>query len=151
MGVSEQERWDKFYKSVTETINRVGRIIIGVPGDEDGPGFSYTIGNHLKGVPELLVVGHSHADFLNGLSVLMCATGKAFEDGKTINMGGRTPVKVIRANAAVRDEYTVQAGEYFGHQDYAVMQVLIPDKHGRFPGEDGCEEPYASVPVFRQQ
>ena len=81
----------------------------------------------------------------------MCATGKAFEDGKTINMGGRTPVKVIRANAAVRDEYTVQAGEYFGHQDYTVMQVLIPDKHGRFPGEDGCEEPYASVPVFRQQ
>jgi hypothetical protein len=60
-------------------------------------------------------------------------------------------MKLINANASAREEYTIQAGEHFGHDEYKVMQVLIPDEDGRFPGEDGCEEPYASVPVLRVQ
>ena len=147
---------DEFRRRTTEHIERAGRTVVGVFPTEDDPGvpFAYTIGNHLKGLPELLVIGVAvaGAGFLNVLSHRMIAAGHGFKDGETIRiLGGKMPVKLIRAGAAAREEYTVQAGAHFGHDEYEVMQVLIPDKQGRFPGEDGCDEPYASVPVLRVQ
>jgi hypothetical protein len=145
---------DEFRRTTAAHIERAGRTIIAVFPTEEDPGvpFAYTIGNHLKGLPELLVIGTAHAGFLNDLSRLMIASNAPFEDSQTLTMiGGRVPVKLIRASAAARAEYTIQAGEHFGHQNYSVMQVLMPDKQGRFPGEDGCDEPYASVPVLRVQ
>ena len=144
---------DEFHRRTAAHIKRDGRSIVGVLATEedDGPPFTYTIGNHLKGLPELLVIGTSQGFFLNTLSHLMIAAGHGFEDGETVRMLGSKEVKLIHASAAAREEYTIQAGEHFGHQNYSVMQVLMPDKQGRFPGEDGCDEPYASVPVLRVQ
>jgi hypothetical protein len=145
----------EFHRRTAAHIEREGRSIVGVfpvEGEEgDGLAFSYTIGNHLKGLPELLVIGTAQGFFLNTLSHLMIAAGHGFKDGETVRTSGGKEVKLIRANAFAREEYTIQAGEHFGHDEYEVMQVLIPDKEGRFPGDEGCEKPYASVPVLRVQ
>ena len=144
---------DEFRRTTAAHIERAGRTIIAVFPTEEDPGvpFAYTIGNHLKGLPELLVIGTAQGVFLNTLSHLMIAAGHGFEDGETVRMLGSKEVKLIHASAAAREEYTIQAGEHFGHDEYEVMQVLIPDKQGRFPGDEDCEEPYASVPVLRVQ
>ena len=146
--------FDEIRRRTAAHIERAGRTVVGVFPTEEDPGvpFAYTIGNHLKGLPELLVIRTTEAGFLNTLSHLMIAAGHGFEDGETVRMlGSKASVKLIHANAAAREEYTIQAGEHFGHQNYSVMQVLISDKKGRFPGDEGCEEPYASVPVLRVQ
>ena len=143
----------KFHRDTAAHIRRTGRSIIGVfpcEGD-DGLPFAYTIGNDLKGLPELLVIGTSDGGFLDDLSRLMIAAGHTFEDGQTFQMAGaRVPVKLIRANFSATADYTIQAGVFFGHHDYAVMQVLLPDRVGRFPGEPGCQQPYESAPVLRR-
>jgi hypothetical protein len=117
----------KFYAGTAEHIKRSGRSImqVFVPEGEEGWPFSYTIGNHLRELPELLAIGTSQGGFLNDLSQKMVDAGKPFEDGQ------------------------FQVGEYFGHQNYSVMQVLIPDREGKFPGEDGCQPPWSQFPVLR--
>jgi hypothetical protein len=152
--MSKDNFFGDFHRRTAAHIKREGRSIVAVfvADEDDGPPFSYTIGNHLKGLPELLVIGTPQGFFLNTLSHLMIAAGHGFEDGETVRMlGSKVPVKLIHASAAAREEYTIQAGEHFGHDEYEVMQVLIPDKQGRFPGDEDCEEPYASVPVLRVQ
>jgi Domain of unknown function (DUF4262) len=144
--------WNKFRQITDTMIARTGRSIVAVFGGEgnDEFPFAYTIGNYLKGLPELLVIGTYEAGFLNDLSRLMVSRGAAFGDGQMVTMmGARQPVKLIRAGNVARTEYAVQAGEHFGHDDYSIMQVLISDKEGQFPGEKGCQEPYSRVPVLR--
>ena len=143
----------KFHDNTAEHIRLLGRTIIGVfprEGDDDYP-FAYTIGNHLKRLPELLVIGTAHAGFLNDLSEMMIAAGRPFLDGQLVRIGdARLPVKAIRANSSAQADYTIQAGQYFGREDYEVMQVMLPDRAGRFPGEDGCQPAYANIPVLRR-
>ena len=120
--------------------------------EDDGPPFAYTIGNALKNLPELLVIGTSDAGFLNDLSQMMIEAGMPFADGHLVRIGGaRLPVKLIRADPVAQDEYTIQAGEFRGHDDYAVMQVLIPDREGRYPGDAGCQEPWSRFPVLHAE
>jgi Domain of unknown function (DUF4262) len=134
-----------------EDIERFGRSILIVGEGEEGWPFSYTIGNHLRELPELLIIGTSRGGaLLNALSQKMIDAGKPFENGQLVSVGGRLPVKVIRCNvAAAQTDYTIQVGEYFGHQDYSVMQVLLPDRSGKFPGEDGCQPLWSECPVLR--
>jgi hypothetical protein len=101
-------------------------------------------------LPELLVIGTSHAGWLNDLSQQMLDAGASFEDGQIVLIpGARLPVKVIRANGIAKTEYAIQAGQYFGTDSYPIMQVLIPDRNGTFPDETGCAAPFSAVPVLR--
>ena len=80
----------------------------------------------------------------------MIAAGAPFEDGQTVLLSGaRLPVKIIRANNVARTKYALQAGGYFGTDDYPIMQVLVSDQNGKFPGEIGCEPPFSTFPVLR--
>lgn len=150
--MNQEFDYSEFHHGTAEHIRTAGRSIIGVSpcvGD-DGVPFSYTIGNHLKGLPELLIIGSGHAPYLNDLSRLMIARGKAFDDGELVKPLILTlPVKMIRAGDLARDQYTVQAGEYFGHQDYALMQAVLSDREGRFPGDAGCQKPWSQFPILR--
>jgi hypothetical protein len=150
---------DQFYDETTANVERDGRTIIGVfpcEGDDGFP-FAYTIGNAINltnpnryQLPELLVIGTANAGFLNVLSQMMIDADAPFEDGAIVLMpGARLPVKVIAANGAARTEYAIQAGEYFGRDDYPIMQVLMPDRSGRFPDEAGCAAPFSALPVLR--
>jgi Domain of unknown function (DUF4262) len=43
---------------------------------------------------------------------------------------------------------TIQAGQFYGTEEYPVQQVLIPDPDGRFPGDPNCQPPYCRFPVL---
>jgi hypothetical protein len=129
-----------------------------VGGDKETMPFAYTIGNsrgRFRGkpdeLPELLVIGTTDAGFLNNLTQMMIEAEQAFADGQVVLIpGARLPVKVIRANDSARTEYTIQAAEHFGHNDFQVMQVLMPDLDGVFPDDANCKPPYNKVPVLRK-
>src|SRR4029077_14862717 len=117
-----------FHQTTDAMIKRSGRSIIAVFDCEgDDQPFAYTIGNHLKGLPELLVIGGRRDEvvgLLNGLSEMMIKADMAFKDGQVVRIPGGFPFKLIRGGNIARTEYAVQAGEHFGHDDYTIMQVL---------------------------
>ena len=139
---------------IEETVARVGWSVMHIfPGDDGSPGFCYTIGNADRGLPELLLIGgcgDSWHACLNAVTEVLRKRGRAFDDGERVEYGARFPVLVFDARDDVRDHFTLLAGDHLGHEAYRVQQVVVADPQGRFPNEDGCAEPYRSVPVFRR-
>ena len=140
-------------KEIDKNIRLHGRFVFSVFAAEDiyadWP-FSYSVGNTLKGLPELLVLGLIDNWTINVLSELMIDRGGPFTDSEIVSLGGPRPVKLYHAADEVKDLYTIQAGQYFGARPYSVMQVIVPDREGRFAGDPGCDRPYCEVPIFRK-
>lgn len=139
----------EFHEQVAEVIARVGRQVIGVI---DNPPFAYTIGNTLHDPPhpELLVIGTSDNRMLNALSEMVVERGRPFDHMELVDLGGKFPVRILQAGSRARREYTIQAGQHLGQEDYAIMQVLLPDQQGRFPGDPGCSHPYCIAPILTE-
>jgi hypothetical protein len=143
-------RFEQLHERVADDIERHGQHLMGVGGGADNLPFMYTIGNHRLGLPELLVIGSLEiGDVLNYLGDMQRRAGKPLAG--LVSLGGKWPVKIVDATGArTKAEYTIQVGQHFRTEDYRVSQVVIPDRDGRFPGEPGCTEPYASVPLLGQ-
>jgi hypothetical protein len=146
-----------FFDNLEENIARTGRSVIGVFPTEDEPDrnppngwFQYSIGNTLKGYPELLVIGfHDNGWLINMVSKRMIENKWTPPDGEKIDLGGKYPILAVHASPLVKERFTIQAGEYLCRH-YDVIQLVVPDQRGRFPGEKGCAEPYSKVRVFRR-
>jgi hypothetical protein len=140
-----------FYKDVRDNIKSAGRMVLCVcptEGEMLPLAFSYTIGNQAKGLPELLVIGSPRGTYLNEMSERMIKQGKAFDHGEVINTNGKYRIKIINATYEAHENYTIQAGVYFGTQDYKVQQIILSDEEGRLPGEVGCAPDYAAIPIL---
>jgi hypothetical protein len=149
---------ERYHEKVAENISRHGRHLVGVFPNEGEPdplnnAFQYTIGNHLKGLPELLLIGlYDNTFILNRLSSIMIERGRKFTDGELVSLGegAKYSLLVVDAADSVKDRYTIQAGQHLGTEEYQVMQVVMPDKSGRFPGQRGASAPYSKVIVHRK-
>jgi hypothetical protein len=144
--------WTEFYSRITDIIEKHDQYIQVVLAGPTTLGFGYTIGNTERGLPELLMIGNfSHgylAFILDFLGEEMRKQGQPFDNGELVSIGGKHPVKIVNAGTEAREEYAIQVGEYYHHDDYVIQQVLVPDGEGRFPNETGCEAPYSEVPVL---
>ena len=144
------------YDEISQTIRDHGWMLMGVLPDPDESSdsviryipFIYTIGNYECGLPELLMIGHVYAGALNAIVASMRNNNHAFTDGEIIDLGGKSKPKAFWANDEAR-EFTVQVGEYYGTNDYAVQQIVFPDPSGRFPDDPGCDRPFRFVPLLR--
>lgn len=134
--------------AVQANIDRSGQHIFFIGPSDDEPAFAYTIGNALSGLPELLIIGNfspgTSGGILNDLGRRMRASGKPL--ASDVSLGGQFPVRVRVARPAVKWRYTIQAGQYFGHERYDVLQLLLCDRDGRYPGDPGCD-PDFDVPL----
>jgi len=97
------------------------------------------------------MIGTTHGAPLNDLSQQLMERGIAFEEGELVNLGGKFPVKIVTADQRAQRDYTIQAGQFLGTEDYVVQQALIPDRNGRFPDEPECQPPYSTIPVLNQR
>ncbi|MBO9579517.1 MAG: DUF4262 domain-containing protein [Sphingobium sp.] len=140
-----------FYRRIQENIDRYGQFLMAVFPTRDDPGhpFVYTIGNALKGLPELIIVGPFDAQLagtiLNKVGEIMRAAGQALPE--EVDMGGTFPIRTRIAAAAAKTEWTIQVGRYLEHDDYTVQQLLLCDPQGRYPGETSIEPSY-DVPLI---
>lgn len=129
---------------VRENIEKHGQHLFGVAGC-GGEGFMYTIGNASRGLPELLLIGSFDPSVvglaLNHLGAKMREDGKPLPEGM-VDIDWTFPFKVRKAGARARQEFTIQAGQYLGHEDYDVLQVMLCDKHGRYPGDEGVSKAF---------
>jgi hypothetical protein len=133
-----------FKKAIRTNIERVGQHIQGVfpLAGEDGVCFFYTVGNADRGLPELLLIGnlpqHIAVVALNEVGQYMRERGKQPAEG-LLDIGWSFPFKIRHAGGDVRAKYTFQAGQYLGHEGYDVLQVMVCDKEGRYPGDKDCQ------------
>jgi hypothetical protein len=143
-----------FYDEIAQTISDCGWRLMGVLPDPDESSdsfipFIYTIGNYECGLPELLMIGSAYGGHaLNAIVARMRHYNRAFMDGESIDLGKECQPKAFWANEEAQ-EYTVQVGEYYGTNDYAVQQIVVPDTFGRYPGDPQCDLPFRLVPLLR--
>ena len=151
----DDEELEKEFMAIMEGIYRNvekhGQHIVSIP--DATPPFSYTIGNHECGLPELLLFDLTLSEdtastILNRLGRIMRDRRKAFDHGEMASLGGKCPVKIIDTSREVKEEFTLFVGVYYGTDDYRVQQVVLCDIEGRFPGDPDCSEPYASQLVL---
>lgn len=71
----------------------------------------------------------------------MREVGKPLAAG-LIDIGWSIPIKVREAGPHARSRYTIQVDRYLGHDRYSVLQVMVCDKNGRYPGDAGCNPRY---------
>src|SRR5262245_12591297 len=116
--------FEGFRRKTADDIEKHGRTVIGVfpvKGSKDpiNEAFIYSIGNAERGLPELLVVGSFEMGFVvNRLSEIMIERGGKFEDGELVSLGGEHSVCVVDAADSVKANYTVQATNWHGSEDY---------------------------------
>jgi len=137
-----------FYAAIERNIARSGQHMFLIFADGETPAYAYSIGNALHGLPELLLVGNFSprlaGSVINDLGRKMREARRPLEGD--IDIGGQFPVRVRRASAEARQRFTLQAGRYLRHEEYDVLQLLLCDAAGIYPGEPGCEPAY-DVPL----
>lgn len=153
----------RFRTLIQKHIDKSGQHLIAVfdagPGNHVPFPFVYTIGNHAKGWPELLILcpGNGWLDnmgqILNRTHWLVKERGAPYQSGDIFKLhpASTCPLKVREVGAYAKAEYCVQAGQWWQTQDYRLQQLLIPDTAGKFPDEEGCMEEWARIPVLGRE
>src|SRR5580765_882201 len=79
----------QLFEHMAKTIGERKRVVLAIAGSKKEPGFSYTVGNQEKQLPELLIIGNFKPDdmclLLNKLSDAMLEAGEAAKDGSEIS------------------------------------------------------------------
>lgn len=144
---------DQLHDEITTGIEEHGRKILVVEGDNKHHPFYYTIGNHLKGAPELLLIGAFEAGYatmvINMLSDHAVQEKRPFINGQKVRTNEKAlPMQIWDTTVIAKLEYTRLVSEYYQHKDYIVQQVIIPDPKGHYPTDKRCHKRYR-VPVLR--
>jgi Domain of unknown function (DUF4262) len=152
---STDVEWDEIRDQIAAHIEQSGQAVqVVYLTADDPPGsqpFMYTVGNHERGLPELLIVGTSDpmfADVLNRLGNIQRDRGTGFADEELVSVGGQFPLRIVDAGEIGRREYATFVGIYCDTDLFEVRQVLLPDTHGRWPDSPECDAPYCNQPIL---
>lgn len=123
-----------------ENIRVLGWGAIHVEGDADGPGFSFSVGfYHTWQHPEMLIMG---LDVEKAHAILALAAEEV--EGGRRYLGGELSDDFLKGYACrlhqiPRESYPDYLGYarwLYSGDDFPALQILWPDRAGRFPGED---------------
>ncbi len=121
-----------------------GWHVVIVRGDDEGPGFAYSVGlKETFSQPELIMFGLT-TDLMHALindlgEMLRC--GQALGIGEPIRELLRDADCVLYPMSELhRVEYLRYACWYYDGSDFEALQCFWPSKDGQFPWEPGCDE-----------
>lgn len=133
----------QFYAKMRAIIAKSGHMVLGVGSDGTSTPFAYSIGLSEAGLPELLLALPINYDAMvlavNEVAARLKKREKAFGEREQLDIEFSTPV-IIRNPTdmdRVRRDYTIQVGQFYRRQDYAVQQIIFPDPHGLWPWDEG--------------
>ena len=110
--------------------------------------FGYSIGMAEHGLPEFIIFGlenAAHALISSAIREMRDDLKAAPADGSVTNELATVPMvyRDVPAEDAAK-EHTVQAEVRYGRA-VPVVQIVWPDRNGRFPWDPGCEPAVARV------
>lgn len=151
--VTPDPEWLQIQQAIAGMISQKGRAIITVQAEGTFKAFGYTVGNHLKGYPELLLINapteNDYDLLLNSLSKQVITRKRAFVDGEPLKRNKFLKGMVYDCHDQAKGQYTWQAGQYFEGEDYRVQQVVLADEKGLMPMDARCN-PKFQVPILRK-
>ena len=130
------------YQKIRDDIRDSGLSIIAVGPSDEHPPFSYSVGLSgpfkaevlLEGIPQDLSMY-----LINTIAKAAKNAGIGLEPGIYLGLiQGQMPVALIEADPAWRDKRSIMVNNILGH-DYRLLQMLLPDKNGCFPWEEGYD------------
>jgi Domain of unknown function (DUF4262) len=149
----------RFRRKVEQDIQRVGWTVVAVNGDPEIniPWWAYTVGvTRTHAHPELAIAGlppELMQQILNTVGFLV-RDGATFSDGtQADNVLQSYPVAFRQIHRYWFRPLFGSARRFYGNWSFAVLQVVYPDRDGRFPWDDGCsaairgQQPRLDLPI----
>jgi hypothetical protein len=128
-------------RDILAQIAEFGWSVLGIEQDDEGPSYSFSVGLfHTLDVPELLVVGQKPQNaqgLINHVGELM-REGRRFADGERAEgiLEGY-PAVLVAVDPRYYREYLGYARWVNRGSDFPALQIICPDRDGRFPWDDG--------------
>jgi hypothetical protein len=141
-------------RKLLDDVDEYGVHIVHVPENDDGePGFSFTIGLwHSFEQPEVVVFGLPEEvahDLLNSIADEAAEDKKFLPDTRHEEVLVGYPVRFVAVPKERYGDYLGSAVWAYESADFPCVQLVWPDKQGRWPWEPGVREGFAeSQPVL---
>ncbi len=143
-------------RKILADVEEHGLHIVHVPEDDEGPGFSFTIGLwHSFEQPEVIVFGlpsETAHELLNAIAD-DASDGKRFlADSKHDGLLVDYPVRFLEVPKGAYGEYLGFARWAYLGDEFPCVQFVWPDKQGRWPWDAGTRDGFReSQPVLAKQ
>ena len=138
-------------------IREHGWHVIGVPDDDKGPGFVYTVGMHLRTLqPEILMMGVP----IEPAHRIVNAIAEYLMEGDVLVPERRYPGFIDDRDAIFRPIHPSQYREYLGcanwfyrplGRPFPAFQCFWPDSQGRFPHDADFDPRFADRQIDLSQ
>lgn len=144
---------DASEQKVIDDIATHGWHCVHISGDEEGPGYSFTIGvYHSFGLPDFLIMGLPQATAHQILDVALDAarSGAIADFSSTTDalLKGH-PCAFVRVPEAQYRDYVGYARWYYQGNDFTLQQIVWPSRDGHFPWDAEAGVAYvASQPLL---
>lgn len=134
--------FEEYDQKLMDIVHEYGWAVQYVMADKDHPSFSYTVGMSTFNAPELLIFGIPADTARNILNDM----GAAVRDGKRFKSGDRTTeflangmeLAFIQVDDSTQD-LTMANRMFIAAAPVPALQVVWPDKGGRYPWELGWD------------
>jgi hypothetical protein len=142
---------DGMEEIVRSNVAEHGCHVMMVEADEEGPGFAYSIGlTRTHAQPEVICFGLRNEvthSIINEVQDRM-ASGEQFKDGDRVSGLIEGYVCALRRmDRACYREYLGYARWFNEGDDFETLQIVWPDRQGRFPWDAGYAAPPAQQPA----
>lgn len=118
-------------------IARVGWAVVGIPEDEEGPGYAYSVGlYHTFGHPEVILIGlpwEVSYRFVNDIGSAVKG-GRSYEAGRVYgDLAVDYPSTFLAVNRNHYKEYMGTAGWFYRGWNFPAVQMVWCDRDGHWP------------------
>ncbi len=143
-------------RKLLDDIEEHGVHVVHVPGDDDVPQFSFSVGLwHSFEQPEVIVFGLPPDIAHELLNVVAdeAGEGKSFlADSRHEGLLHNYPVRFFAVPKALYADFLGSARWAYEGDDFPAVQLVWPDKQGRWPWDAGVREVFRdSQPVLARR
>lgn len=140
---------DASEQRVIDDIATHGWHGVQISGDEEGPGYAFTIGAyHSFGLPEFLIMGLPYATAMQILDLALDAARSGsiadFTQTTALLLKGHACAFVRVPQAQYRD-YVGYARWYYEGNDFTLYQIVWPSRDGHFPWDTDAAAAYVAA------
>jgi hypothetical protein len=137
---------DDFDRKLLADIDRVGWAVIGIPEDDEGPGYAFSIGLHRTFEhPEVILIGLPWEVSYRLLNLLGAGvkSGNRYEAGREYDdLVEGYPSTFLTVDRRHYKDYLGTAGWFYRGWDFPVLQMVWCDRDRSWPWQRGKPRAY---------
>lgn len=143
---TQWERIDGLEEIVCQNVEQYGLHVMSVSDGGDDGGFSYSIGMwKTLGAPELLCLGlpaKSAHSIINHVADLVREGAKLQDGAEREDVLNGYPCRFRTLAPRHYREHMGYANWYYEGKPFPVLQLVYPDREGRWPGDEGTSDDF---------